>query len=123
MHRITLGQPFPPPSDNPIFDGPVHMREYFADRDEAGELNVAEVTFRPQGRTRWHSHDGDQLLVVTGGYGIIANERERIEVRTGDVVLVSAGERHWHGPQPGAEFTHISVLLGGADQIFEPVQE
>lgn len=123
MQRITLGRPFPPAADNPIFDGPVHMQEHFADRDEARKPNVAEVTFRPQGRTRWHSHDGDQRLVVTGGHGITASEHERIEVRAGDVVIVPAGERHFHGPQPGAEFTHLSILLGGEDQIYESFEE
>lgn len=99
------------------------MQEHFADRDEAGKLNIAEVTFRSGGRTRWHSHSCDQLLVVTGGHGVIATEHERFEIRAGDVVLVPAGERHWHGPQPGSELTHISVLLDGEDDIYESVGE
>lgn len=121
MRCITLGRPLPPRTDHPIFDGPVHMQEHFGPGD-AELLGVAEVTFAPGGRTRWHAHDADQLLVVTGGHGIIANESERLEVRAGDVVLVPAGERHWHGPQAGAEFTHISILTPGEDHIGESVE-
>lgn len=121
MRCFTLGRPLPPPSDHPIFDGPVHMHEHVSDGD-AQLLHVAEVTFAPGGRTRWHAHDADQLLVVTGGHGIVATERERFDVRAGDVVFVAAGERHWHGPQPGAQFTHISILTTGEDHIDESVE-
>lgn len=120
MRCITLSRPRPPRTDYEIFDGSVYMQQYFESGSEI--LDVAEVTFGPDGRTRWHSHDGDQLLIVTGGHGIIANETASFEVRAGDVVLVPAGERHWHGPQPGAEFSHISVLTPGEDHIGESVE-
>ena len=42
-------------------------------------------------------HDCDQILVVTAGKGIVANETEQREITVGDVVHIKAGERHWHG--------------------------
>jgi hypothetical protein len=58
MRRITLGQPFPPAADNPIFDGPVHMREHFADRDELGKAqrrrgDLPNTGAHPLALTRW----------------------------------------------------------------------
>jgi quercetin dioxygenase-like cupin family protein len=29
------------------------------------------------------------------------------------VIFVPAGERHWHGAEPGRDFTHLSVLTPG----------
>jgi quercetin dioxygenase-like cupin family protein len=31
------------------------------------------------------------------------------EIRPGDVVLFSPGEKHWHGAAPGSSMTHIAV--------------
>ena len=61
MRRFTLGQPIPEPSDHPIFDGLVHMHEHVGEQ-EGALYHVSEVAFQPGGRTRWHSHDRDQLL-------------------------------------------------------------
>ena len=120
MRRFTLGQPIPDPSDHPIFDGRVHMREHVGEQ-EGALYHVSEVAFQAGGRTRWHSHDRDQLLFVIAGDGIIASEDERFEVGPGEVVLVPAGTLHWHGPQPGRRFTQISVITDGLDAIGPPV--
>jgi quercetin dioxygenase-like cupin family protein len=40
-------------------------------------------------------------------------------VRPGDVVFVPAEERHWHGAEPGASMTHVSVNLVGTTTIDE----
>ncbi len=31
---------------------------------------MMNVTFEPYARTHWHSHDGGQVLIATGGIGI-----------------------------------------------------
>ncbi len=36
-----------------------------------------------------------------------------------DLVLILPGERHWHGAQPGQDFTHLSILLPGETVIDE----
>jgi quercetin dioxygenase-like cupin family protein len=59
------------------------------------------------------------VLVVTYGRGIVATESEELHVSPSDVILIPAGERHWHGAEPGQDFTHLSILTPGAVTIDE----
>ncbi len=55
----------------------------------------ASVTFEPGARTAWHTHPLGQTLIVTAGYGWVQHEGGLIEeIRPGDVVWFSPGERH-----------------------------
>lgn len=60
-------------------------------------------------RNKLHTHDSEQILIVTAGKGIVATEKEQKTVAPGDVILFSAGEKHWHGATGGSEFSHIYV--------------
>jgi quercetin dioxygenase-like cupin family protein len=65
-------------------------------------------------RNKSHAHEGEQILIVTRGRGIVATEGEKRSVCEGDVVLIPAGEKHWHGAAEDSEFSHIYVSrLGG----------
>jgi len=81
--------------------------------DEAEVLRLGAITFADGARTRLHRHDYDQVLLITGGAGILATPSEAHHVAPGDVVFVPAGEPHWHGAQPGASMTHVSINLVG----------
>ena len=52
------------------------------------------VNFQRGATTGWHTHTSDQILVVTAGVGIVANEREQHEITVGDVVHIQVGENH-----------------------------
>src|SRR5687768_8797830 len=68
------------------------------------------VTFEPGARTAWHSHPAGQVLIVTAGTGRVQRWGDRIEeIRTGDVVSIPAGQKHWHGAAPQASMTHIAI--------------
>jgi len=56
----------------------------------------------------------DQVLVVTAGKGIIATEAAEEVITTGDVVQVSAGEKHWHGATADSAFSHIALTAKGS---------
>ena len=71
------------------------------------------VNFSRGATTGWHVHDSDQILVVTGGSGIVANENEQREITVGDVVQIRAGERHWHGSKPDTTLSHITITAAG----------
>ena len=71
------------------------------------------VNFSAGATTGWHAHDSDQILVVTGGSGIVANETEEREISVGDVVHIKAGERHWHGAKPDTTLSHITITAAG----------
>jgi quercetin dioxygenase-like cupin family protein len=103
---------------SPIFIGKVQRQKVVSD-EEAALLRVAAITFRNGARNRWHRHEVEQVLVVTAGHGIVATETEELHLAPGDVVLVAAGERHWHGALPGEDFTHLAILTPGALTIDE----
>ena len=71
------------------------------------------VNFSVGATTGWHVHDSDQILVVTAGRGIVANETEQREITVGDVVQIKAGERHWHGAGADSPMSHITVTTAG----------
>jgi quercetin dioxygenase-like cupin family protein len=106
------------PDTGPIFVGEV-TRQNLVTESDAQILRATSVTFHDGARNKLHHHGADQVLVVTHGEGIVATESERFEIEAGDVVLIPAGERHWHGAQPGKKMTHLSILTPGAITIDE----
>lgn len=72
------------------------------------------VNFRKGATTGWHTHDCDQLLIITAGRGWIATEQEEREIEVGDVVHIKAGERHWHGAGIESAMSHITVTAAGS---------
>ena len=71
------------------------------------------VNFGVGATTGWHVHDSDQILVVTAGRGVVANETEERAITVGDVVQIKAGERHWHGARADSPMSHITVTTAG----------
>jgi quercetin dioxygenase-like cupin family protein len=65
------------------------------------------VTFEPGARTAWHTHPLGQTLI---GLGWVQREGGPVEeVRAGDVVWFSPGEKHWHGASAATAMTHIAI--------------
>lgn len=114
----TLGRPRPTRTDDPVFLGDVTFRQLITP-GQAELIRVLEVTFQPGGKTKWHHHECDQLLVITAGHGRVGTREESFDVRAGDVVFVPAGEQHFHGAQDDTTMTHISVLTPGDEIIDE----
>jgi quercetin dioxygenase-like cupin family protein len=51
-----------------------------------------------------------QTLIVQAGCGRVQRWDGRIEeIRPGDVVWFSPGEKHWHGAAPTTAMTHIAM--------------
>ena len=73
-------------------------------------VQSACVTFEPGARTAWHTHPLGQTLIVIAGCGRVQREGGPIEeIRPGDVVWISPGEKHWHGASPTTAMTHIAI--------------
>jgi len=72
------------------------------------------VNFDRGATTGWHTHDCDQILVVTSGEGSVATEQEEQTIRVGDVVHIKAGEKHWHGATAHSAMSHITVTATGS---------
>lgn len=80
---------------------------------DSEEFNVNVVHFGRGVRNKFHTHDSEQILIVTSGQGFIATETEKKLIRPGDVVIIPRGEKHWHGATDASEFSHIYVSRKG----------
>ncbi len=79
------------------FTGAVRVDPLFQ-APEPARVRVASVTFEPGARTAWHSHPLGQTLIVAAGCGWVQCWGGLVEeIRPGDVVWFSPGEKHWHG--------------------------
>jgi quercetin dioxygenase-like cupin family protein len=108
-------------ADRPIFTGEVHAHTYVD--DQIGEhLRLTLVRFRPGGRTTWHRHEFEQGLVIVEGRGIVATEAGEVEVEPGDIVIIPAGEKHWHGGTDETAMAHISITTPGETTVLDPVE-
>jgi quercetin dioxygenase-like cupin family protein len=93
----------------PIFVGTVHSRQLVT-ADDNPSVTVTLVRFTDGGRNKRHIHSADQVLYITEGHGIVADEEHEHHVGAGDVVHVPAGTVHWHGAEPGKDMAHLSIL-------------
>jgi 4-carboxymuconolactone decarboxylase len=93
--------------DSPLFTGSDVTRQILLPDSKEYNLNV--VNFGKRVRNKFHAHDSEQILIVTSGKGIIATEKEEKMITEGDVVIIPAGEKHWHGATEDSEFAHIYV--------------
>ena len=95
--------------------------------DEPARIGGATVTFEPGARTAWHTHPLGQTLFVLSRLGWSQKVGGPIEeIRPGDIVWFSPGEKHWHGATPTTAMTHIAVaekLDGKSVEWMEKVTE
>src|SRR4030065_1440122 len=79
---------------NPIFTGTDVTRQMLL--PESKEFNVNLVNFGRGVRNKFHTHESEQILIITAGKGVVATELEEKVVTVGDIVLFQAGEKHGH---------------------------
>ena len=92
---------------------------------------VGNVTFEPGCRNNWHIHKatkgGGQILLCTAGRGWYQEwGKEPRELKTGDVVVIPAGVKHWHGAAKDSWFVHLSIEVPGentSNDWLEPVSD
>jgi quercetin dioxygenase-like cupin family protein len=117
-----------PPAKGPAeyFIGTVRINPLFQ-APEPARVAGASVTFEPGARTAWHTHPLGQTLIVTAGCGLAQSWGGSIEeIRPGDVIWFSPGEKHWHGAVAATAMTHIAIqeqLNGKAVDWMEKVSD
>ncbi len=82
--------------------------------------NIAHFRFDPGSRTKWHSHEGGQIILVEEGVGLT-------QVRGGPVILLKAGDtiwcppgvEHWHGAAPDQGGVQYNISRGGIKWLEE----
>jgi quercetin dioxygenase-like cupin family protein len=78
-----------------------------------GIPTINSVTFPPDTRTNWHTHEHGQILIVTSGRGAaVTRAGDSTVLEPGDVVWFEPGEEHWHGAGTDTVMTHLAISLG-----------
>ncbi len=91
------------------FTGVVRIDPLFQAPDPA-RVAAASVTFEAGARTAWHTHPLGQTLIVTAGCGWAQRWGRPVEeIRPGDVIWFSPGEKHWHGAIPTTAMSHTAI--------------
>ncbi|WP_303871058.1 cupin domain-containing protein [Acetobacterium wieringae] len=90
------------------------------------EVGIYNVTFEPGCRNNWHIHHvGGQILICVGGHGWYQEEGQEARLlKSGDVVYIAPGLKHWHGAVKDEAFAHLSLAVpkeGASNEWLEPV--
>lgn len=106
-----------PPEDS--FTGDVNISTYFR-RAAPSRLVGAIATFAPGARTPWKVNPLGQTLIVTSGIGWAQSEGEEIvEIRVGDLIWFSPGQKHWEGATLDQAMTYVAIQEEGDGQAIE----
>ena len=89
---------------------------------------LANVTFEPKCRNNWHIHKaekgGGQILICIDGEGWYQEEGKKAQsLKVGDVVVIPANVKHWHGAKKDSWFSHIAVEVPGENTKNEWCEE
>ena len=84
------------------------------------DVSIANVTFEPGCRNNWHIHHaksgGGQILICVDGEGWYTEEgKEPRSLVPGDVVVIPANVKHWHGAKKNCWFSHLAVEVPGEE--------
>ena len=85
---------------------------------KSSSIFIANVTFEPGCRNNWHIHhstkDGGQILICVDGEGWYQEEgKEAQSLKEGDVVVIPANVKHWHGAKKNSWFSHLALEVPG----------
>ena len=94
-------------------------------------IGFANVTFEQGCRNNWHIHKatsgGGQVLICIEGEGWYQEEgKEAQSLKEGDIVVIPANVKHWHGAKANSWFSHIAVEVPGentSNEWLEPVYD
>jgi quercetin dioxygenase-like cupin family protein len=104
------------------FTGTVTIREVLSEQ-HSPEQEMYHVTFQNGARTTLHSHESDQILIVTDGRGVVGlingNSIKEFKIEdndilflenVGDTVCIPRNKLHFHGAiRKGKNFSHIAI--------------
>jgi 4-carboxymuconolactone decarboxylase len=98
-------------SNQPLFTGgKVNTQTILEEELGTEKLQIVNVKFAKGAKNKYHTHSKKQILVVTEGKGIIADKSKEYTITPGMVVIIPAGEVHWHGATKDSSFAHLSMI-------------
>ena len=116
MNVVKVAQVAKEPQKSSLFTGQVTMQPVVG-TELTKRFLIKQVNFSRGVRNKFHTHNIEQVLIVTEGKGIVATDKEKITVIPGDIIFIPAGEKHWHGAAKGATFSHLYVMSPDTDII------
>ena len=115
MQVLNINKVSEQPMDVPLMTGGPVTRQALFNQQNAKSMYISQINFSKGARNKFHSHTRDQMLIVTGGKGIVATEAEQKIVKVGDLILVPAGEKHWDGATEDSDFSRMDVIGPGSE--------
>lgn len=106
-------------TNDPLMTGGKAAAQFLIGSSTAKELGFGITKFGPGGRTKFHTHTSEQIILGIEGKGIVATEKEEVVVDTGMVVFFPAGEKHWHGATKDSPFSHLTISTPHKTNIVE----
>jgi 4-carboxymuconolactone decarboxylase len=95
------------------YTGAVAVARLLAARDDS--FRVYEVRFEAGARTVWHAHAGEQWLIGLVDVCVVQCVGEAVRrLGPGEVSLIPAGVRHWHGARQDSGASHLVLNVVGA---------
>ncbi|CAG4934929.1 cupin domain-containing protein [Acidithrix sp. C25] len=95
MKIVELGETFPIRPER--YSGDVAIQALRVSPNPA-DGDILHVQYEPNCVTNWHRHPGGQFIYILSESAIIGVEGEEpAHVKKGSLVVVTPGERHWHG--------------------------
>ncbi len=116
MKKVTMGSVPKTPAEmtGGLMTGTQVWRQGILEAEDSNNFNFGIVSFDAGSRNKFHIHSGDQILIITEGTGKVANDSETWTVSEGDVVVIPAGENHWHGAPDDTSMAHITITVKGS---------
>lgn len=94
---------------NDNFTGTAYLQGLIA-ADSLNSTNIGNVSFEPGARTKWHSHPGGQILLVTDGVGYYQEKGQPKKIlRKGDYIKCPPNVPHWHGASADTAFVQLAI--------------
>ncbi len=107
-----------------VFTGDAYASSVVGSDDTYNVPSLLNISFKPTVRTKWHTHDGGQILICTYGTGYYQVEGEKAQIlRAGDVVLIEPDVKHWHGAGPNGWFSHIAISTNPSNAMSDFLED
>jgi quercetin dioxygenase-like cupin family protein len=101
IDKLTLEQ-------NTNFTGTVNRAEVASAKDNS--VRMFQVRFQPKARTHWHTHNGEQVLIVVEGMCLVKCEGQLpVILKEGEAIAIPANLRHWHGATGDSVGCHLAL--------------
>lgn len=82
---------------------------------DATDVRAVRFQYAAGARSYWHSHGGDQILLLEQGRGRMQIQGQpRRALKPGEAVVLPGGQLHWHGADPDQGLIQIAVNVGPA---------